>query len=74
MFNEQKPKRRLSVMVPSRSIHSRFLLSQSPKTNDTFDGLALSQHKNSLFSLSTSVENKSNNGKLKSIYNIMIMN
>lgn len=64
--NEQKPKRRLSVIVPSRSFHSKFLLSQSPKNNDTVDGLPLSQHKNSLFSLSTSVENKSNNGNVKS--------
>ncbi|KAH9414857.1 GATOR complex protein depdc5 [Dermatophagoides pteronyssinus] len=74
---QQRPKRRQSVVVPSRSAYSKLSLSQSPKNNDnggdmidnigaaasSIDVLQQQRPKNNSFShnLSTSVENKSNN-------------
>nr|XP_046911895.1 LOW QUALITY PROTEIN: GATOR complex protein Iml1-like [Dermatophagoides farinae] len=85
VLDEQRPKRRQSVVVPSRSAYSKLSLSQSPKNNDIVDGggvgggsiNVLQRPKNNSFShnLSTSVENKVNNEghfKIKSKDDIIV--
>ncbi|OTF73684.1 DUF3608 domain-containing protein [Euroglyphus maynei] len=83
VIDEQRPKRRQSVVVPSRSAYSKLSISQSPKNNnDMVDGGSgsinvLQRPKNNSFShnLSTSVENKVHNEahlKIKSKDDIIV--